>query len=392
MSREPSCPTRDHYLRIAKDKATEKISTLTKPQRSKPSEEQGVEHVDNPTVLEPGEAARPSEFEEQAAAARSTKTPRTPPSRHRSYSFSGAGGPTESSTPSSKEGGTTNLVSPSETGLFTTPLRHKDSGYPTTLFTSGAFTQYRDSPNLADISGPSEEEFEQSFSEEEQPSVVEVAEPDIEEDNSLGTLPGIVRGFAVEEEISPTSPSAPVQYLYQPEEERGEDDPTGDDSSSRHNQTINNGHEATGGGTNNGDQSTGANNPSPGDNHSDSGDTNDPNRRDNFPIPGGNSNGGNQAITVRMAHPRMKFQSPPIFKGLRDEDPLDWLARYELIGGYNGWTNDELRNCLVMYLDGPARKWYLCMGNTVPARWLARSAVLAADGSVTTPAAKGLRD
>ena len=66
------------------------------------------------------------------------------------------------------------------------------------------------------------------------------------------------------------------------------------------------------------------------------------------------------SVGYAMANrPQIKFLSPPIFKGLPDEDALDWLDRYEKTGAYNRWGNPELRENFNMYLDGAARKVFL---------------------------------
>lgn len=106
-------------------------------------------------------------------------------------------------------------------------------------------------------------------------------------------------------------------------------------------------------------------------------DDNNPDDDNNRHTNSGHTSGGSDDSTshrrisvVRMARPVIKFQAPPIFHGRPDEDALDWLTRYEQIGAYNGWGNADLRNYLVMHLDGPARKWYQCLRpGDIPAEW-----------------------
>jgi transposase InsO family protein len=70
-----------------------------------------------------------------------------------------------------------------------------------------------------------------------------------------------------------------------------------------------------------------------------------------------------------MANAQLKFITPPVFHGRPEEDALDWLSRYESIGGYNRWGNNELRANFIMYLDGTARKWFKCL-TAAPAEWI----------------------
>ena len=65
--------------------------------------------------------------------------------------------------------------------------------------------------------------------------------------------------------------------------------------------------------------------------------------------------------------PQIKFLSPKVFKASSEDDASDWLERYESTGAYNQWGNTELRANFSMYLDGAARKWYLC--STLPTEW-----------------------
>ncbi|KZS03449.1 Uncharacterized protein APZ42_033820 [Daphnia magna] len=65
--------------------------------------------------------------------------------------------------------------------------------------------------------------------------------------------------------------------------------------------------------------------------------------------------------------PQIKFLSPKVFKAMPEHDAFDWLERYESTRAYNQWGYTELRVNFSMYLDGAARKWYLCF--TLPTEW-----------------------
>ncbi|KZS19609.1 Uncharacterized protein APZ42_013879 [Daphnia magna] len=68
-----------------------------------------------------------------------------------------------------------------------------------------------------------------------------------------------------------------------------------------------------------------------------------------------------------MAASVQKFIAPPVFSASPEEDAVDWIERFELAAAYNRWTDaDQARN-FVMYLEGPARKWFLV--NTHPNHW-----------------------
>ena len=92
-----------------------------------------------------------------------------------------------------------------------------------------------------------------------------------------------------------------------------------------------------------------------------------------------------------MPRAKAKFQSPPTFGGRPHEDPLAWTSRYEDIGHYNGWTDEDLNRNLSIYLDGPARHWYLCKREDMPRRWLTRLAGIDADRN-PVPQEEGTRD
>ena len=60
-----------------------------------------------------------------------------------------------------------------------------------------------------------------------------------------------------------------------------------------------------------------------------------------------------------MARPATrKFERPPTFGGLGEEDVVDWQARYEKVGKYNGWTDGDMAGNLPIYLTGSAEKWW----------------------------------
>lgn len=68
-----------------------------------------------------------------------------------------------------------------------------------------------------------------------------------------------------------------------------------------------------------------------------------------------------------MAASVQKFIAPPVFSASPEEDAVDWIERFELAAAYNRWSDaDQARN-FVMYLEGPARKWFLV--NTHPNHW-----------------------
>ncbi|EFX66002.1 hypothetical protein DAPPUDRAFT_116786 [Daphnia pulex] len=62
-----------------------------------------------------------------------------------------------------------------------------------------------------------------------------------------------------------------------------------------------------------------------------------------------------------------KFLSPRVFKATPEDDAFDLLERNKSTGAYNQWGDTELRANLSMYLDGLARKWFLC--STLPTKW-----------------------
>jgi len=91
-----------------------------------------------------------------------------------------------------------------------------------------------------------------------------------------------------------------------------------------------------------------------------------------------------------MAQPKTNFMNPPIFKGTADEDAQDWLDRYEATARFNHWreTEETLAN-FGFYLDGAARKWYLC--TTKPDHYQDTPGVPAQGGNDPVPAIPGLR-
>ena len=67
-------------------------------------------------------------------------------------------------------------------------------------------------------------------------------------------------------------------------------------------------------------------------------------------------------LVARMARATTrKFERPPTFSGLDEEDVVDWIRRYESIARYNGWNPQDHHDNLEMYLKGSAEKWYNCL-------------------------------
>jgi hypothetical protein len=65
--------------------------------------------------------------------------------------------------------------------------------------------------------------------------------------------------------------------------------------------------------------------------------------------------------------PQMKFKTPPVFYGKSDEDALQWMERYESIGDYNRWTNDDKAHYFQMSLEDASLKWFKC--TNLPQNW-----------------------
>ncbi|KAK4006341.1 hypothetical protein OUZ56_011495 [Daphnia magna] len=63
--------------------------------------------------------------------------------------------------------------------------------------------------------------------------------------------------------------------------------------------------------------------------------------------------GSRHAMAVQI-----KFQSSPTFGGKHGKDVVQWMHRYERIGRYNRWGDDELRDHVELSLSGAAPKWY----------------------------------
>ncbi|KAK4027288.1 hypothetical protein OUZ56_016299 [Daphnia magna] len=74
--------------------------------------------------------------------------------------------------------------------------------------------------------------------------------------------------------------------------------------------------------------------------------------------------------TVGMAA-QIKFQTPPTSTGRDGEDVVSWIHRYEKVGRYNRWGENELRDHIELSLEGAAGKWYACMEATgnLPNAW-----------------------
>ena len=99
-------------------------------------------------------------------------------------------------------------------------------------------------------------------------------------------------------------------------------------------------------------------------------------------------------LPINMAaHPQIKFKTPPTFRGAPTEDAVEWLNRYETIGRYNRWGNDEFLANFPMYVEDAARQWQMCLPLQVT--WTDRLFVAAhvANGVniAEVPAAIGLR-
>ena len=57
-----------------------------------------------------------------------------------------------------------------------------------------------------------------------------------------------------------------------------------------------------------------------------------------------------------MARPATrKFERPPTFGGLGEEDVVDWQARYEKVGKYNGWTDGDMAGNYAQFQEGKLR-------------------------------------
>ena len=75
------------------------------------------------------------------------------------------------------------------------------------------------------------------------------------------------------------------------------------------------------------------------------------------PLPPEDSQSGSSE--EEMARPATrKFERPPTFSGLGEEDVVDWVARYEKTAKYNGWNDADMKDNLIMYLKGSEEKWW----------------------------------
>ncbi|KAK4009680.1 hypothetical protein OUZ56_018826 [Daphnia magna] len=74
--------------------------------------------------------------------------------------------------------------------------------------------------------------------------------------------------------------------------------------------------------------------------------------------------------TVGMAT-QIKFQTSPTFTGWDGEDVECWIHRYEKVGRYNRWGENELRDHIELSLEGTEGKWYACIeaSGNLPAAW-----------------------
>ena len=86
---------------------------------------------------------------------------------------------------------------------------------------------------------------------------------------------------------------------------------------------------------------------------------NESNSTPGSPLPPEDSQSGSSESEEHMARPATrKFERPPTFSGLGEEDVVDWVARYEKTAKYNGWNDADMKDNLVMYLKGAAEKWW----------------------------------
>ena len=88
--------------------------------------------------------------------------------------------------------------------------------------------------------------------------------------------------------------------------------------------------------------------------------------------------------TARMARATTrKFERPPTFSGLDEEDVVDWIRRYESVARYNGWNQQDQHDNLEMYLKGSAEKWYNCLSPATTA-WEDTTADVTVNGVLRT--------
>ncbi|KAK4037819.1 hypothetical protein OUZ56_029847 [Daphnia magna] len=68
---------------------------------------------------------------------------------------------------------------------------------------------------------------------------------------------------------------------------------------------------------------------------------------------------------------QIKFQTPTTFTGWDGDDVVSWIHRYEKVGRYNRWGENELRDHIELSLERAAGKWYACMEATdnLPNAW-----------------------
>ncbi|KAK4007644.1 hypothetical protein OUZ56_012798 [Daphnia magna] len=68
---------------------------------------------------------------------------------------------------------------------------------------------------------------------------------------------------------------------------------------------------------------------------------------------------------------QIKFHTPPTFTDRDGEDVVSWIHRYEKVGRYNRWGENELRDHIELSLEGAAGKWYACIEATgnLPNAW-----------------------
>ena len=60
---------------------------------------------------------------------------------------------------------------------------------------------------------------------------------------------------------------------------------------------------------------------------------------------------------ARPTRPTMSLPAP--FCGKIGENIREWLARYEIVASYSGWSSEMKKDCLAAQLEGPAMYWWM---------------------------------
>ena len=78
-----------------------------------------------------------------------------------------------------------------------------------------------------------------------------------------------------------------------------------------------------------------------------------------------------ESCSSDMANDASLTTKPSTFYGKDGEDALAWVDRYEKIAKFNKWTQQEMKDNFVIFLDGSALKWFLCRetDDKIPPRW-----------------------